>query len=180
MSDDQNVSNEQAVADEQQQLDERQEATATHDAPQEAEGSVPADESAPTDTDPVSDAPDAPVQPEDASPEVPETVNKLYEGVRVVTLTGGMNVVLAKASVLSNHDEQRISGEFPTAAEALADAENTAQLQVAQAKESGAVVGDELKDDDEDSSDVSDEDDEPAVENEPAVDADNSAETHAE
>jgi hypothetical protein len=183
MSDEQNVSEQQAnnpdmtpdlqkndmtpdeaVADEQQTLDERQEATGIHETAQEPAVGSPA--AAPSEGDPATPqtAPVASVQAETTPAEVPETVAKLYDGVRVVTLTGGANVVMAQSSVLSNHEEQRISGEHPTVAAALEDAERIAKLQVDQQKDSGAVVGDELKDEDGDSdADVADEDDSDVV-----------------
>ena len=98
------------------------------ETPQEPVGEAPEPEEAPDDTEAPADAPDAPVQQEPVL-EIPASLTEAYEDVRVVTLTGGVNVVLAKASVLSNHDEQRISGEFPTAAEAVADAERVLKLQ---------------------------------------------------
>ncbi|HTF68641.1 MAG TPA: hypothetical protein VK638_38785 [Edaphobacter sp.] len=88
----------------------------------------PVDESAPTDTEPSADEPEA-AEAQDEALQIPESLTDAYEDVRVVTLTGGSNVVMAKASVLSNQKEQRISGEFPTAAEALDDAERVLKLQ---------------------------------------------------
>jgi hypothetical protein len=89
----------------------------------------PADpEEAPANTDEPADEPATPAAPEATASEIPETVAKLYEDAHVVALTGGAHVVLAKASPLSNHEEQRISGEFPTAQEALDDAERVAKL----------------------------------------------------
>ena len=104
------------------------------ETPQEPVEEAPEPEEAPDDTEAPADAPDAPVQQEPVL-EIPASLTDAYEDVRVVTLTGGVNVVLAKASVLSNHDEQRISGEFPPAAEAVADAERVLKLQSEDAEE---------------------------------------------
>lgn len=104
------------------------------ETPQEPVEEAPEPEEAPDDTEAPADAPEA-VEAQDDGLQIPQSLTEAYEDVRVVTLTGGSNVVLAKASVLSNHDEQRISGEFPTAGEAIADAERVLKLQSEVAEE---------------------------------------------